>query len=156
LVVTRAAGAGAQQGADAARSVPAAPQATAPAGATASRLIASGAAGQGTLKAPRVSGADAGAAVNGVLGGPGWQGATLLTEFPQFLPNDGLPAEDSTQVLVWYSPTAIYFGVRAFEPHGAVRATLAVRDKIGGDDGVHFLIDTFNDRRRALDFGVNP
>ncbi len=44
-----------------------------------------------------------------------------------------LPAEDSTEVLVWYSPTAIYFGVRAYErmagrPPCARR--LADRDKI--------------------------
>src|SRR5512145_519122 len=41
---------------------------------------------------------------------------------------------DSTEVLVWYSPTAVHFGVRAFEPHGEVRTTLAERDKIGSDD----------------------
>lgn len=80
----------------------------------------------------------------------------MLTGFSQFQPVDGLLAEDSTQVLVWYGATAIYFGVRAFESHGEPRATRASRDKIFSDDKVEILIDTFNDRRRAMSFGVNP
>src|SRR5205085_9298004 len=51
--------------------------------------------------------------------------AALLTGFSQYAPNDGLPAADSTQVLVWYSSTAIYFGIRAFEQHGRPTMTLA-------------------------------
>ena len=69
---------------------------------------------------------------------------------------DGRPAEDSTQVLVWYSATAIHFAIRAFEAHGAAHATLADRDKIAADDYVQIMLDTFNDRRRAQVFGVNP
>src|SRR6266542_2177201 len=67
------------------------------------------------------------------------------------------PAEDSTQVLVFYAPDAIYFGIRAYEAHGSVvRATLADRDNIGADDNIQILLDTFNDRRRASLFEVNP
>jgi hypothetical protein len=69
---------------------------------------------------------------------------------------DGRPAEDSTDVLVWYGSDAIYFGIRAREHHGDIRATLADRDKIESDDYVQILLDTFNDRRRAYVFGVNP
>ena len=80
----------------------------------------------------------------------------MLTGFSQFTPADGIPAHDSTQVLIWYSPTALYVGVRAFEAHGAVHATLADRDKITSDDNVQLLIGTFNDRRQAYLFAVNP
>jgi hypothetical protein len=59
-------------------------------------------------------------------------------------------------VLVWYSPNAIYFGIRAFEPHGAVTATLAERDRISSDDQVEIHLDTFDERNRALVFIVNP
>ena len=82
--------------------------------------------------------------------------AAVLAGFSQFQPADGRPANDSTEVLVWYSAHAIYFGIRAFEAHGAVHATLADRDKIGQDDYVQILLDTFNDRRRAYAFTVNP
>ena len=66
---------------------------------------------------------------------------------------------DSTHVLVWYTPTALYIGVRAFETHGggaAVHATLADRDKISADDNVQIVLGTFNDQRQAFVFGVNP
>src|SRR5688500_13759135 len=56
--------------------------------------------------------------VDGVLDEPVWRRAAVLTGFSQFSPSDGVPATDSTEVLVWYSPTAIHFGVRAFEAHG--------------------------------------
>src|SRR2546430_6510920 len=41
-----------------------------------------------------------------------WARAALLTGFSQYAPNDGVSAVDSTQVLVWYSANAIYFGIR--------------------------------------------
>ncbi len=65
-------------------------------------------------------------------------------------------AVDSTEVLVWYSPTAILFGIRAFEAHGAVHATLADRDRIASDDHVQILLSTFDDGRQASVFAVNP
>lgn len=94
--------------------------------------------------------------VDGTLDEAVWGEAALLTGFSQFSPSDGRPADDSTQVLVWYSPTAIHFGIRAYEAHGAVRATLADRDKIAADDNIQILLSTFNDGRQALVFGVNP
>jgi hypothetical protein len=93
--------------------------------------------------------------IDGVLSEPQWTQAAVLTGFSQYRPVDGRPAEDTTQVLVWYAPDAIYFGIRAFEAHGAIRATLADRDKIDNDDYVQLILDTFNDRRRAFVIGVN-
>ena len=85
-----------------------------------------------------------------------WRTAAVLTGFSQFSPQDGIPAADSTQVLLWYSPTALYVGIRAFEAHGAVHATLADRDKIAADDNVQLLLGTFHDQRQAYVFAVNP
>jgi len=108
------------------------------------------------VRIPRVSDTAATATIDGVLDEPVWRDAAMLTGFSQFAPLDGIPAADSTQVLMWYSPTALYVGIRAFEAHGAVHATLADRDKIAADDNVQLLIGTFNDRRQAFVFGVNP
>ena len=94
--------------------------------------------------------------IDGVLGESVWQQAAVLTGFSEFSPQDGIAAADSTQVLVWYSPSALYFGIRAFELHGAVHATLANRDKIAADDNVQILLGTFHDHRQAYVFGVNP
>ncbi|GAC1649023.1 MAG: hypothetical protein NVS4B3_05430 [Gemmatimonadaceae bacterium] len=105
------------------------------------------------VRPPRI---EATIVVDGHLDEPAWRAAAVLTGFSQYAPVDGRPAEDSTQVLVWYSRSAIYFGIRAFEPHGAVHASLADRDRIAADDYVQIVLSTFNDGHRAFVFGVNP
>jgi hypothetical protein len=107
-----------------------------------------------TVAIPRIP--DAAVTIDGRLDEAVWARAAVLREFSQYLPNDNRPADDSTTVLVWYSPTAIYFGIRAYQDSASVRATLANRDNIAGDDYLEILLDTFNDRRQALVFGVNP
>lgn len=113
-----------------------------------------GRSGQTRVKPPRLD--ETGSVVDGALGEAQWTSASLLTGFSQFSPVDGVPAEDSTQVLVWYSATGIHFGIRAYEPHGAVRATLANRDNISSDDNIQLLLGTFNDGWQAMVFGLNP
>jgi len=103
---------------------------------------------------PRVT--EAQVVVDGRLDEPVWRRAAVLRGFSQYLPTDNRPSDDSTTVLVWYSPTAIYFGIRAWQDSAGVRATLADRDRIFGDDYVEILLDTFNDQRRAFLFAANP
>ena len=114
----------------------------------------SGLNGQTTVAAPRLE--ETSVAIDGALTEPVWSQAAVLRGFSEYAPVDGRPADDSTEVLVWYSPHAIYFGIRAFERHGAVHAARANRDRIANDDWVEILLDTFNDHRQALVFGVNP
>jgi hypothetical protein len=99
---------------------------------------------------------DATVTVDGRLDEPVWKSAATLTGFSQFFPTDGVAAHDSTEVLVWYSGTALHVGIRAFAPPGSVRATLADRDKISQDDNVQLFLGTYNDSRQALVFAVNP
>lgn len=94
--------------------------------------------------------------IDGSLDEPVWQLAPRLTGFSQYAPVDGRAAERDTEVLVWYSPHAIHFGIRAHAPAGSVKATLADRDKLAGDDLIEIFLDTYNDGRQALVFGVNP
>ncbi|MCO4100282.1 MAG: carbohydrate binding family 9 domain-containing protein [Gemmatimonas sp.] len=94
--------------------------------------------------------------VDGVLDEPEWGRAAVLTGFSQFFPTDGVAARDSTEILVWYSGTALHVGVRAFAAPGTVRATLADRDRITQDDNVQLFLGTYNDSRQALVFAVNP
>jgi len=83
----------------------------------------SGRAGELRVEVPRFEGS---VTVDGALDEPEWGRAARLTGFSEYAPVDGRPAEDSTEVLVWYSGGAIYFGIRAFEPHGSVHATLRI------------------------------
>jgi hypothetical protein len=95
--------------------------------------------------------------IDGKLDEPVWSQATRLTGFWQYQPVDGRPAEEETEVLAWYAPDAIYFGIIAHDRNpAAIRATVADRDNIDNDDYVALDLDTFHDRRRAFFFAVNP
>ncbi len=95
--------------------------------------------------------------IDGDLSEGVWSRAARLTGFSQYQPVDGRPAEEPTEVLVWYSADAIYFGVRAREIHGnVVRATHANRDNIDSEDQIQILLDTDNARQIAFLFGLNP
>ena len=104
-----------------------------------------------TVTIPR---ADTAITIDGVLDESVWAQAARLTDFHQYEPVDGRPAEERTEVLVWYAPDAIHFGIRAFDSQpGRIRATQADRDNIGSEDQVVIYLDTFADRRRAFFFG---
>src|SRR5439155_446218 len=109
--------------------------------------------GRPEVEPPRI---DTTITVDGRLDEPVWTRAALLTGFSQYSPNDGVPASDTTQVLVWYSPTAIYFGIRAFERHGSPTASLADRDQIFGDDNIQILLGAGPARERVLRRPVGP
>jgi len=113
----------------------------------------SGREGQTRVAPPRL---EESIVVDGRLDEAPWQSAVRLTEFSQYSPVDGRPAENETEVLVWYSPSAIYFGIRARAEAGSVRATLANRDHIDADDNVQLFLGTYHDGRQAWVFGVNP
>jgi hypothetical protein len=106
-----------------------------------------------TVTIPRI---DATVTIDGVLDEPVWAQATRLDGFHQYRPVDGRMAEQETIVLVWFSPTAIHFGIIAHDTDPtSIRATFTDRDKIGGEDRVRLYLDTFKDQRRASFFGVN-
>jgi hypothetical protein len=94
--------------------------------------------------------------VDGILDEAAWERAARLVGFSQYAPVDGRPAENATEVLVWYSPSAIHFGIRAQAQAGTVRASLANRDRLDAEDAVEIFLDTFHDGRQATVFVVNP
>ena len=126
--------------------------ARAPDSAAAGQRMYDGRSGQLNVRIPHI---EAEAPVDGTLAAAPWRQAAVLTGFSEYQPADGVPAEDSTEVLVWYSARAIYFGIRAYEVHGAVHATLANRDQIDGDDNIQLIITPFLHARQALVFAVN-
>ncbi len=100
---------------------------------------------------------EASATIDGKLDEPVWAQAAVLDHFHQYQPVDSRAAEETTRVLVWYAPDAICFGIVAHDRNpGAIRATSADRDNLDAEDRVTIFLDTFNDRRRAFFFTVNP
>jgi len=115
-----------------------------------------GAAGDLVVATPSL--ADADIHVDARLDDLAWQQAAVLGSFTQYDPVEGAPASQKTEVLVLVDRDAIYFGVRSFDddPEG-IRATLAERDDFArSDDYIRFVLDTFDDQRRAYVFSVNP
>ena len=110
--------------------------------------------GAPTVTIPRI---DAAVQVDGQLDEAVWAQASKLTGFSQYQPVDGRPAEERTEVLVWYSPTALHLGIIAYDRDpSSIRATVADRDNLDAEDSVTIYLDTFNDHRRAFFFTVNP
>jgi hypothetical protein len=105
------------------------------------------------VQPPRI---DTAVTIDGRLDEAPWQLASVLHGFSRYAPTDGVAADDSTEILVWYSPSAMHIGVRAYAERGTVNATLADRDKIYGDDYIGIFLGTFNDGRQATVFAVNP
>ncbi|MEO8620907.1 MAG: DUF5916 domain-containing protein, partial [bacterium] len=115
--------------------------------------IYNGRAGQTNVATPKIESV---ITVDGKLDEEVWSHAAVLNGFSLYQPADGRAAPDSTEVRVWYSSDAMYFGIRAFAERGTVAATLADRDRVGTDDNVEIHLDTFHERNRAFVFIVNP
>ena len=78
------------------------------------------------VSAPRIESVDV--RIDGRLDEPEWGEAAVLTGFTQYEPIEAIPASQRTEVLVFYSSDAIYFGIRAFDTQPEqIRATLAER-----------------------------
>ncbi|MFM1897664.1 MAG: hypothetical protein RLZZ385_2738 [Pseudomonadota bacterium] len=77
--------------------------------------------------------------------------------FVQREPIDGAPATQKTEVYLGYDEDRLYAVFLAFDSNPElIRANLASRENIGGDDSVELTIDTFNDQRTAYTFRVTP
>src|SRR5512139_1790756 len=142
------------QGPPASTNAPTRPAGQAPAVAPSAQPALVEGKGSPSFTVPRV---DEPTVVDGRLDEPAWTKAARLGGFSEYQPADSRPAEERTEVLVWFSPKALHVGIIAHDSvPGSVRATVAERDNISNDDWVRVYLDTFNDRRRAFIFGVNP
>lgn len=101
---------------------------------------------------------DAAIDIDGRIDDAAWSRAATLDGFTQFKPVEGSEASQRTEVLVFVDDDAIYFAVKAFDSEpDKIRATLSERDAYTfSDDYVRFILDTFDDQRRAYVFTINP
>jgi len=95
--------------------------------------------------------------VDGNLDEAIWRSAPAATGFVQYQPDEGAPASERSEVRVLYGEKALYVGFRAFEQDpSAIDAQLTRRDQRSFSDWVSLAIDSYNDRRTAFQFSVNP
>lgn len=112
-------------------------------------------AGSGSKKVSAVR-VDTPPRVDGVLSEPQWQRATPTADFIQYLPLEGQPATQSTEVRILYDHDAIYVGatMRDSDPSRIV-ARLARRDDEVESDWFSVRFDSYHDHQTAFEFTVN-
>ncbi len=95
--------------------------------------------------------------IDGKLENPLWEKGAVLDTFTQFEPQEGAQPSEKTVVYLGYDKQNLYIAVRCFDSSPkAIRASLTQRDKVFGDDEIIIYLDTFNDKKRAFVFQVNP
>ncbi len=107
------------------------------------------------LRIPRLAEAPK---IDGVLDNPVWtEGALKIENFVQLSPKEnGVPTE-RTVAYLGYDEKNLYVAFRAFDSQaGKVRCSITKRDGCVEDDWVFVMLDTFNEKRRAFSFLINP
>src|SRR5262245_45484208 len=95
--------------------------------------------------------------IDGAVDEPAWQQATAISVNHEWFPGDNVAGPVETTALITYDDEHLYIAFRAADPEPAlIRARFADRDVPTEDDTVGFLIDPFNDGRRAFQFRINP
>lgn len=94
--------------------------------------------------------------IDGLVEDPAWD---FIESLPMvsYEPVAGLPPSESTEIRIAYDDYYIYASIRAYDsdPSG-IRINSLYRDRMGGSDLFHILLDTYNDNETAMVFAVNP
>ncbi|HXH06152.1 MAG TPA: carbohydrate binding family 9 domain-containing protein [Vicinamibacterales bacterium] len=94
--------------------------------------------------------------IDGHLDEPAWRSATVVPLQYEWFPGDNVEPRVRTDCLVTFDAERLYVAFRAYDPEpSAIRARLVDRDTAFQDDTVGFMVDPFNDGRRAFQFRVN-
>lgn len=94
--------------------------------------------------------------IDGRLDDAGWANAARATNFSEFNPRDlGAPSVE-TEAWVTYDQEHLYVAIIARDDPTTLRSSLTDRDRIGPDDFVGILLDTYADASWAYFLFVNP
>ena len=85
-----------------------------------------------------------------------WKTAAVFKDFYQTSPGDNIAPSRPTEVLMMYDEKHLYIAFKCWDEPDKIRATMAKRDAVFGEDNVRLWLDTYNDRRRAYVLGFNP
>lgn len=79
------------------------------------------------------------------------------TQFIQMEPMPGSPSVQNTVVFVLYDENTIYVAFKCYQDPASIKAKIQSRDKLSkSDDIVGIWLDTYNDKRTAFAFMINP
>ena len=85
-----------------------------------------------------------------------WKDAAVFKDFIQTGPGDNVAPSKPTEVYMVYDEKHLYIAFRCWDEKDKIRATVAKRDNVFGEDNVRVWLDTYDDQRRAYVFGFNP
>lgn len=96
--------------------------------------------------------------IDGVLENPLWEKQALkIEDFLQFTPKEKGEPSEKTIAYIGYDQKNLYIAFRCYEADPKkIRATITNRDNIIDDDWIVVFLDTFNEKRRAFSFIINP
>ncbi len=94
--------------------------------------------------------------IDGKLDDEAWKSSQVLKDFIQIGPGDNVAPSKPTEVMLGYDEKNFYLAFRCFDEKDKIRATVAKRDNVFGEDNVRVWLDTYNDQRRAYVLGFNP
>lgn len=85
-----------------------------------------------------------------------WKDAAVFKDFVQTGPGDNVAPSKPTEVYMMYDERHLYIAFKCWDEKDKIRATVAKRDNVFGEDNVRVWLDTYNDQRRAYVLGFNP
>ena len=96
--------------------------------------------------------------IDGVLDNPVWEREALKIEnFHQLSPKEMGDPSEKTVAYVGYDEKNLYVAFRCYDSNPKkIRASVTNRDSCIEDDWVIIFLDTFNEKRRAFGFLLNP
>jgi len=85
-----------------------------------------------------------------------WKTAAVFKDFYQTGPGYNTAPSRPTEVYMAYDELNLYVAFKCWDERDKIRATVAKRDNVFGEDNVRIWLDTYNDQRRAYVLGFNP
>jgi hypothetical protein len=105
------------------------------------------------IKIPRI---EAAIVIDGRPDEEAWKSAAVFKDFYQTFPGDNTEPSRPTEVLMMYDERNLYIAFKCWDERDKIRASVARRDAVFGEDNVRVWLDTYNDQRRAYVLGFNP
>ncbi|HKX83059.1 MAG TPA: DUF5916 domain-containing protein, partial [Pyrinomonadaceae bacterium] len=97
-----------------------------------------------------------GITIDGRVDEEAWKQAAVFKDFIQTGPGNNVAPSRPTEVYMMYDEKHLYVAFKCWDEKDMVRATVAKRDEVFGEDNVRMWLDTYNDQRRAYVLGFNP
>ena len=97
-----------------------------------------------------------GIVIDGRVDEEAWKNAAVFKDFYQTQPGYNTAPSKPTEAYVMYDEHNLYIAFKCWDEKDKIRATVAKRDSLGGEDNVRVWLDTYDDRRRAYVLWFNP